>query len=57
MSVDDRTLAEQVGWVLWDGDEYHGFIYYRSAEWKGPMRDALLRQGYLPVWVAPALAR
>lgn len=53
MTADSGTLAEQVGWVLWDGDEYHGFAYYSPSEWKGPLRDALLRKGYLPVYVAP----
>jgi hypothetical protein len=45
---------EQVGWVRYDGDEYHAFIYMRPEEREGHpsgSRDSTIREGFIPVWV------
>lgn len=41
-----KAQSEQVGWVRWDGDEYHDFRY------KAP-GDEAMAAGYLPVFVVP----
>lgn len=35
-----------VGWVRWDGDEFHGFVYANPSD----DESALLKQGFMPVY-------
>lgn len=45
----ESVALEQVGWILDDGDEYHGFRYYSRAD--SFADKALKEKGWLPVFV------
>ena len=41
------VIRELVGFVRWDGDEYHDFLYYTP----GNSLDVMARTGYYEVFV------
>lgn len=51
-TFDEQVSAhmEQVGWVKWDGDEYHDFRYWKPGDRR---TDRTIRaEGYVPVYCA-----
>lgn len=47
--IAESVRREQVGWIKFDGDEYHAFRYYYPGD--RHRRCEIERDGYLPVYV------